>query len=335
MKIAILGCGKQGAKHVEGLRAVGDTELVLYDRDVAFSRALGEQTGLPWVAELDEVLSDPTVIAVDVATPTPSHAELLTLAIAAGKHFFCEKPLCLSSAEAGEIQRFSRERGCVGMVGYIYRFSPVFAEIDRLLQRSVPEVRSPAIGRVNSAILRLGGRGSHQAWKHNLSTGGGALNEMMVHMVDLALWYFGAAAEASLVRNELLRPVRTIAGEAVEADAPDYCVALLRSVTGVEILIQSDLLTPSFSQFVEIQGDNGSILASIQDTVTSYVFCIEEAGGFQQGRTEMQFGKRNLFHTQMMEFVTAIREKREPHGNSIADSLTLLRTLEKLEEKIP
>ena len=56
----------------------------------------------------------------------------------------------------------------------------------------------------NAQQFRLGRRGSHKAWKHRAQTGGGAANEMLVHMLDLALWYFGEPESATRLAGDIL-----------------------------------------------------------------------------------------------------------------------------------
>ena len=107
------------------------------------------------------------------------------------------------------------------------------------------------LGRVLTANFRIGGRGSHQVWKHRKETDGGAINEMMVHMIDLAIWYFGPVKEAKVVDSHLMMPERVIGGETVTVDAEDYVLALFEMESGVRVTIQADLVTPSFNQFVE------------------------------------------------------------------------------------
>src|SRR5207253_3440791 len=67
--LAVIGCGKQAAKHISGLRRIDGVELVLADKDPGLARALGAKEGLPWVAEVDAVLADASVAAIDICTP--------------------------------------------------------------------------------------------------------------------------------------------------------------------------------------------------------------------------------------------------------------------------
>lgn len=333
MKIAIIGCGKQAPKHIAGLRKMPGVELVLADVDVRSAEDLGKKEGLLWVKKVDDIFRDDEIKAVDICTPTATHFELIRRAVESGKDFFCEKPLCENLEQAQGLQKLVEKTGRVGMIGFIYRFSPVF-ELGYKLFEDVPlGGESQVLGKVVSAFFRLGGRGSHQVWKHLKTEGGGALNEMLVHMLDLALWYFGPAQEGEILLSDLLRPKRVIQGKEVTVDAEDYVLARLRMKSGVEVLCQADLVTPAFTQFVEVQGENGTFMASIQSDMPSFIYCHQDAAGYPAGKVELNFGQRNLFEAQMAEFVRAVRIQKDPSHCTLSDSVSLLETLEILKER--
>jgi predicted dehydrogenase len=75
-------------------------------------------------AELDELLEDPELDAVVVATHVPSHAALATRVLGAGKHCFVEKPLAQSVADAEQVVAAAREAGRVLMVGHLLEYHP-------------------------------------------------------------------------------------------------------------------------------------------------------------------------------------------------------------------
>ncbi len=331
-QVAIIGCGKQAPKHISGLRSVPGVRIILADACPQFARALAEKEGLPWVDRVEDVFSDLNIDAVDICTPTPTHFELIKSAMRTGKDFFCEKPLCESTEAARQVAAELRQSNSVGMVGYVYRFAPVF-EMGKQLLEGVPKTGiSDVLGPIWLAILRIGGRGSHQLWKHLRATGGGAANEMLVHMLDLALWYFGPVRSAQLLGKKLLRPSREIQGKLEEVDAEDYILAELQMKSGVTVVCQADLLTPAFTQFVEVQGGNGTFMGSIDPAMPSFVFCNREVDGWKQGRTDLHFGRVNLFEAQMSSFIHAVQTRSEPACGSVNDSVRLLETIEMLQE---
>jgi len=333
LKIGIIGCGKQAPKHISGLRKIPGVELVLADINPALAETLGTKEKVPWASQVDAIFADREIQGVDICTPTHTHFDLIQRAVEAGKDFFCEKPLCSTLEEAKAIKKLVDSSGCIAMVGYIYRFAPAFELAQRIFEDVPVAGESMVLGKIFSAYLRLGGRGGHQLWKHRKETGGGASNEMLVHMVDLALWFFGPPAQVEMVTSDLLRPVRPIQGQEEAVDAEDFVVARLRTHSGVDVWCQADLITPAFTQFIEVQGEHGTFMASIQKEMPSFIFCTRDVLGYPAGRTTFDFGYHNLFEAQMAEFARAVRYRQQPRRCTIEDSMLLLDVFEKLNHR--
>jgi predicted dehydrogenase len=330
MKIGLIGCGKQAPKHISGLRKCPGVEIVVADKDPALARALAEKEGVEWVEDAAAIFADPAVVAVDLCTPTPFHAPLIRDAVAAGKDFFCEKPLCETAAEARELRDLADKAGRIGMVGYIYRYAPIFETAREVLAGVRETGTSPVLGKLAVATLRICGRGSAAVWKHRAETGGGAINEMLVHMLDLAVWYFGPITEAELMMKELYRPQRVINGRMEECDAEDFVLLRCMTASGVPVVIQADFLTPSFTQTLDVQGDNGTFMGSIQADMPQFVFTIKESGGYKAGRTNLGVGQVNMFEAQMAAFVEAVKNRVPPDRCTLTDSVDVLEAVERV-----
>jgi predicted dehydrogenase len=331
VKIGLIGCGKQSVKHISGFKKIPGVTVMLSDAVPSVARQLAEKEGLPYVNDPQEMLKDPSIDAVDICVPTSFHGPLIRSALNAGKSFFCEKPLCETLEEARDIQHLADKKKLTGMVGYVYRFSPIFELGKRLFEDAPSTGHSAVLGKITYAFLRLGGRGGHQLWKHMKGSGGGAMNEMMVHMIDMAIWYFGRVNDARLLESMLIRPERPVSGKTEKVDGEDFVLARLKMENGVEVFIQSDLLTPSFSQYVEVEGENGSFFGSIQPEIPSYVYCEKPAAGYPAGRTPVNFGSINLFEAQMASFVRSVRTGSLAAKSSIHDSILLFEAVTTLK----
>jgi predicted dehydrogenase len=84
-------------------------------------------------ADFQELLADPEVDAVVIATPVVTHYELAKQALSAGKHVFVEKPQAQSSAEAEELVALAQERGLVLMPGYLLLYHPALHRLKELI----------------------------------------------------------------------------------------------------------------------------------------------------------------------------------------------------------
>ena len=131
--------------------------------------------------ELD-VVSDPQVDAVVIATRHGSHAKLSARALAAGKHVFCEKPLALDEDELREALEAATESGRILLVGFNRRFSPLL----RQLKSFVGEAPLVANYRVSPAHIPA------SQWPHDLDEGGGRILGELCHFIDALVYLAGA-----------------------------------------------------------------------------------------------------------------------------------------------
>ncbi len=324
MKIGIVGCGKIAEKHLAAYKKIGGIGVVVSDVDGNKARKLGQTHGIEWSDNPDELIGKDGIDVIDVCTPTPYHAEAVLKALANCKHVFCEKPLAVNLGDTKKIRKKISETGKIVMVGYLYRFHPAFKLVKEVLEEGV-------IGEPYYAIFRVGGRGSHKAWKHQKDKGGGAVNEMVAHMLDLAIWYFGRIETAENLFTATILKTREIGGRKVRADAEDFVLLRLRATQGAEVICEGDLITPSYMNYVEFHGTNGSIWASILDYFPTIVYCKEPRGVYNQGNNFFRFPRVDLFEKELRYFLESIQRGRQPSLNSIKDSVEALKIIESIK----
>jgi predicted dehydrogenase len=299
VRIGIVGCGRIGARHLEAYQKIGGAQVLVADANEVAAKALADLPGVAAVAP-DELL-DMGLDALDVCVPSRAHHPWILAGLRHGLHVFCEKPLCLNASDAAEIYDLALQVRRNVVVGYLYRHHPAFLFMKEVLDDKV-------VGQPHLALARLGGRGSHQPWKHDIG-GGGVIFEMMVHMLDLMEWLLGPLEDGHLLHHELLLPVRQINGEARQATAPDCAITRLRA-GGVRTICQSDLATPSFMNYVEVHGDNGSVTGSILSSMPTMVYCNEPRGIFDRGHNHRVVEPVNLFVNELKDFVGTVAADR-------------------------
>ncbi|MBV9000407.1 MAG: Gfo/Idh/MocA family oxidoreductase [Solirubrobacterales bacterium] len=86
-----------------------------------------------FTGEPGELLADPTLDTVVVATPVPSHAELATRVLEAGKHCFVEKPLALTAADAAGVLAVQRDSGRTLLVGHLVEYHPGVRQLKQMV----------------------------------------------------------------------------------------------------------------------------------------------------------------------------------------------------------
>ena len=198
MKIGLLGFGFMGRTHawcLDNLKYFyGALPFRAEIAGVATSRpetAKAAAALLGTVATSEEaLLSDPEIDIIDICTPNIYHYETLKRAIAAGKHIYCEKPLCVTAAEAAEVAALARERGITAQVVFNNRFLPAVMRARELIAEG-------RLGRILSFrvdYLHASATDPRRAagWKQDREIcGAGTLFDLGSHAVDLATMLAG------------------------------------------------------------------------------------------------------------------------------------------------
>ncbi len=321
MKVGIIGCGKIAEKHINAYKKMADVEIFVHDKDTRKKR-VAKSHGIQWVGRDTDILKDDTVDIVDVCIPTPHHCKIINRALDCGKHVFCEKPLTLSMAEAREIEKKARRAKRHVEIGYLYKFHPGYRQIREVLREGI-------IGVPHYAIFRLGGRGSHKLWKHKKKKGGGVVGEVLVHMMDLIMWFFSGITNIEVLHKGILLKRRKIEGKTRCTDADDI---MLLKVTAADIQIysQCDLVSPSYMNYAEIHGREGSVWTSILDFFPTMVYCKRPAGMYDIGHNLFRYPKIDLFYEELRCFLNEVRKNEydNPTG-SIRRSISMLQLLKK------
>jgi predicted dehydrogenase len=126
---AVVGTGFIGPVHVEALRRLGKPVVGVLgstpEKSRQFAQSLGVERGY---ASYEELLADPNVQAVHLASPNRLHYDQCRRALIAGKHVVCEKPLALNVKESTELVELSQQKTLVAAVCYNVRFYPLCLE---------------------------------------------------------------------------------------------------------------------------------------------------------------------------------------------------------------
>ncbi len=152
--LAVIGAGYWGPNLVRTALATPAMQLEwLCDLDETRAQAvLGRYTTVKATASYDDVLADPAVAAVAIATPAATHFDLVRAALEAGKHVLVEKPLTPSLSEAHKLVALAERSGLALMCDHTYCYTPTVRRIREL-------IRSGEIGEiqfVDSVRINLG-----------------------------------------------------------------------------------------------------------------------------------------------------------------------------------
>jgi predicted dehydrogenase len=134
--IAVIGAGYWGPNLVRNAQATpGLTQRYLCDLDVERARrVLGEYSTVAVSGSLDDVLADPAVHAVAIATPAATHLPVAMAALEAGKHVLVEKPLAANFADGRKLVEAAESRGLTLMLDHTFCYTPAVSHLRELVR---------------------------------------------------------------------------------------------------------------------------------------------------------------------------------------------------------
>jgi predicted dehydrogenase len=209
MRIGVAGLGFMGMTHTQAWRNVRGAELAaVFSSDeqklagdlsgVGGNLGIqGEKLDFSTVSkyrDLDLLLSDPSLDAIDICLPTHLHASTAITALRAGKHVIVEKPLALDGAEADEVIQVAKRAGRTLMAAQVLRFLPAY----RALAEQLPDS-----GPVRSALFRRRCAAPHWSkWVGDASKSGGGVFDLLIHDVDFTIKLFGLPTDVAATGYE-------------------------------------------------------------------------------------------------------------------------------------
>jgi predicted dehydrogenase len=192
IRIGIIGGGSIAGEHLLGYlaRPEAATVTAIADIDPEHARALAERAGGARVfTDYRDMLAESVVDAVDICLPHHLHADAIVAAAAAGKHILCEKPLCLTVEEAGEVRRAVDAAGVTLMCSHNQLFMPPVAAARRLLQEGI---LGPVYEARTTDCFFNDFDPANMGWRaHRSTSGGGELIDtgyhptyLLLHLID-------------------------------------------------------------------------------------------------------------------------------------------------------
>ncbi|MFM7174402.1 MAG: Gfo/Idh/MocA family protein, partial [Caldilinea sp.] len=162
LHIALVGYGYWGPNLARNFHQLAGVKLAYVVDPNPTARAQAEQRyGCATAARLEEILADPALAGVVVATPARTHFTLARDALAAGKHVLVEKPLTMDLDEGAELIALARQQQLTLMVGHVFEYNPAVRYIKTLIEHGeLGEIfylysRRVNLGRVQSDVNAL------------------------------------------------------------------------------------------------------------------------------------------------------------------------------------
>jgi predicted dehydrogenase len=269
--------------------------------------------------DLDELLADPGLDAVAIATPVPTHAPLARRALAAGKHAFVEKPLAQSLADAEQVVADAREHDRTLMVGHLLEFHPGVEKLKEL-------VDSDELGKV------------HYVYGNRLNLG-------KLRADENALWSLGAHDVSVVLRLAGEEPIECHAhGESyMREGVEDVVFCYLRFPSGLAAHLHLSWLDPHKERRFTVVGSRR--MATFDDMAIERKLTVYDKGFEQDYRNYGEYIARSgdvwspvvpndePLRLECRHFVECLRDGTTPRSDG-ASGLRVVRVLEELQRSL-
>jgi predicted dehydrogenase len=248
--IAVIGCGMIADFHLQAIRMLDNAVLVgIAGRSEERVLRVAEREGCFGTTDYRDLLRNPGVDAVCLATSSGSHAAIGLDVLAAGKHLLVEKPIAMTAHDADRMIAAARSSGVRLSVVSQRRFEP-----QHLAAKQA--VASGGLGRlllveISCPYFRTQDYYDASAWRGTLAEDGGALMNQGIHSIDLMLWLAGS-------------PVRTVYGKVAtkthRMEAEDIGIAVVQFENGCfGRIMSSTSIVPGFAPELRLYGEKGTI----------------------------------------------------------------------------
>jgi UDP-N-acetylglucosamine 3-dehydrogenase len=250
--IGLVGLGIISRAHRVGYARADDCARVVAvcDRDAGLAASVAAELGARAYTDLDALLADAEVAAVDLTLPHHVHFSAASAALAAGRHVLVEKPLALTSAECQGLIEQARDAGLTLGVAENTPFVTAYKVVERLVQSGA--IGEPRLARTlisGSEVERLR---DTSLWKgRRAGSGGGAILDAGPHSFYLLRWLLGELATVRGFHHRLI----------AESEVDDHAVVAGRTRSGAlystEYTFTAEI---PWGERLELYGSEGSVI---------------------------------------------------------------------------
>lgn len=287
-----------GSVHVRNIaRQIPEADLVaICDIRLEVAQAVADGLDIQRVVkDYHELLADPEIEAILIATSTNTHAFIMKDVASAGKHIFCEKPLALGLEEIDEALVVVAKAGVKLQVGFNRRFDKSFQQVRAI-------VASGEIGR--PCILRITDRDPEVPALEFLRVSGGMFLDQTIHDFDMARFQVGEIEEVYATGGVLIEP------ELKEFGDIDTNVVTLKFANGaVGAIDNSRQAVYGYDQRLEVFCSNGTAMANNEFENASVM---GTPGGFLSAKLPHFFMQRYApcYVEEVRQFIECVRDDK-------------------------
>jgi len=253
LRFGLIGTGRIGQVHATSIAADPDATLAwVADPFIEGARSVAAHFGGTATESADELFVPGRVDAILVASPTPTHVDLIARAVEAGLPVLCEKPIDLDIARVEALRSTVASSGVPVALGFNRRFDPGFAQArERLAAGEIGDLEQ----------LTIISRDPAAPPASYIAVSGGIFRDMTIHDFDMARFFLGDIVEVQAVGTTTFDP------GAREHGDYDTAVTVLRAANGaVATIVNSRHSAVGYDQRLEVFGSTGMLEVGNQGT---------------------------------------------------------------------
>ena len=248
-----------------------------------------------WYPRWEELVVDPDVECVYVATPVHLHAEQTIAAAEAGKHVLCEKPMAMTGGECDRMIAACRAHGVRLGIAYYRRFYPALVRVKEIIASG--EIGPPVFAQMNAFEPFDPAPGDPRGWLLDpVMAGGGPMMDFGCHRIEVLVNLFGSVRRA----------VAVVANVALARAVEDTAAVLLQFDRGPCAVVAVTHASHDRLDTLQVFGTKGSIQI---DELNAGSIRIHAGDG---SRVESHPPAANIHRPLIDDFVEALRTDREP-----------------------
>ncbi|GAA3635902.1 Gfo/Idh/MocA family oxidoreductase [Flavivirga aquimarina] len=324
LNIGIVGLGRLGKEYANNIAyLVHNANLIaacsLVQEELDFARDTCGVKNL--YSSYEDMLTNKEIDAVAIITSTDQHADQIIMAVEAGFHVFCEKPLAINIEDCYKVEKVvEKYPDQITMLGFVRRYDPSYADaktkLDEGLVGSPFFVRSQTVDKDVFAPFQI----------EYCTASGGMFHDFSVHDIDLAHWFLGSD----------IKKVWSLGGayrfkEFGEAGDADNVFAMCELENGTTAVIAASRVSPfGHNTFTEIMATEGNL--KVGDPPRKNMLEIADVHGVRYECLETFFERfKGAFLVQIQDFVDCVLEGKQPaltmqnatKATLVANALTL------------
>ena len=314
VKFAIIGTGMIAERHAAALAEIPEAELyAVYDKNICRGEEFVEKHPVKIYSSFDELLNDPQLDAVTIATPTGVHKDVAVPCAEAGKHILCEKPLDVTLEKADAIiDACDRNNVYLSAV-----FQARFSNNVKLIKAAVEAGRFGCLVLCSAQVKWYRSQEYYDSagWRGTWALdGGGALMNQSIHIVDLLLYLAGEPEAVHAFAG-------TLTHKRLEVE-DNVCASIKFRNGALGVIEASTSCAPGFPRRLEISGEKGSVILE-DDTITRWQFVEEmpndkiirsgkSIASLRSGAGDPRGGSHEGHRRQLLNLIQAINNNRQP-----------------------